>query len=79
MVQTPRPNAGHAEKTSENLFFSRKKSKLPKKIYMFLHISFIYDKILGETNFRTLEIPRSGSKAKDGEKREKRERKTERW
>ena len=36
-----------------------------------------YAKILGGTNFQTREIPRSGSKAKDGE-REK-ERKTERW
>ena len=35
----------------------------------FLHISFSYAKILGETNFRTREFPRSGSKAKDGEKR----------
>ena len=31
-------------------------------------MSFSYAKILGETNFRTREIPRSGSKAKDGEK-----------
>ena len=31
-----------------------------------MHISSSYAKILGETNF-----PRSGSKAKDGEKREK--------
>ena len=38
-----------------------------------MHISSSYAKILGETNFRTREIPRSGSKAKDGEKR-KRER-----
>ena len=36
-----------------------------------MHISSSYAKILGETNFRTREIPRSGSKAKDGEKREK--------
>ena len=28
---------------------------------------------MGETNFRTREIPRSGSKAKDGERREKEE------
>ena len=28
-----------------------------------------YAKILGETNFHTREIPRSGSKAKDGEKK----------
>ena len=38
-------------------------------------------KYWGETNFRTREIPRSGSKAKDGEekKKKKKERKTERW
>ena len=30
-----------------------------------------YAKILVETNFHTREIPRSGSKAKDGERREK--------
>ena len=41
-----------------------------------MHISSSYAKISGETNFRTREIPRSGSKAKDGEK--KRERKKER-
>ena len=34
----------------------------------------MYAKILGETNFCTREIPRSGSKAKDGEK-EKRKKK----
>ena len=39
-----------------------------------MHISFSYAKILGETNFQPVEIPRSGSKAKDGEKRERRER-----
>ena len=38
--------------------------------------SFSYPKILGETNFHTREIPRSGSKAKDGGERE---RKIERW
>ena len=33
-----------------------------------------------ETNFHTQEIPQSGSKAKDGEKKKrKEERKTERW
>ena len=31
-----------------------------------MHISSIYAKILGETNFQPREIPRSGSKAKDG-------------
>ena len=36
-----------------------------------------YLKILGETNFQPREFPRSGSKAKDGEKR-KREREKER-
>ena len=45
-----------------------------------MHISSSYAKILGETNFRTREIPRSGSKAEDGEKKKerKRERKKER-
>ena len=38
-----------------------------------MHISSSYAKILGEINFHTREFPRSGSKAKDGEKR-KRER-----
>ena len=42
-----------------------------------LHISSSYAKILGETNFRTREIHRSGSKAKDGE-REKKKKKRER-
>ena len=36
-----------------------------------MHISSSYAKILGETNFRTQEIPQSGSKAKDGEKNNK--------
>ena len=39
-----------------------------------LNLSSIYAKILGETNFHAQEIPRRGSKAKEGE-REKRERK----
>ena len=36
-----------------------------------MHTSSIYAKILGETNFHTREIPRSGSKAKDGEREKK--------
>ena len=36
-----------------------------------MHISSSYAKILGETNFHTREFPRSGSKAKDGEKKER--------
>ena len=36
-----------------------------------MHISSSYAKIFGEKLFRTLEIPRSGSKAKDGEKKER--------
>ena len=40
-----------------------------------MHISSSYAKILGEKLVHTWEIPRSGSKAKDGEKRKKRERK----
>ena len=43
--------------------------------YIFLlHISSSYVKILGVTNFHTREFPRSGSKAKDGEKKEKRKK-----
>ena len=42
-----------------------------KKQIFVLHISYSYAKILGETNFHTREIPPSGSKAKDGERREK--------
>ena len=34
-------------------------------------VSSSYAKVLGETNFHTREFPRSGPKAKDGEKREK--------
>ena len=37
-----------------------------------MHISSSYAKILGEKLFRTWEFPRSGSKAKDGEKKKKR-------
>ena len=71
MVQAPRPNAGHAEKKLENQFFPLKKIKItPQKIFL-LHISSSYAKILGETNFHTQEFPRSGSKAKDREKKKK--------
>ena len=45
------------------------KNKNYLKKYFFLHISSSYAKILGETNFRTREIPRSGSKAEDGEEK----------
>ena len=55
---------------AENQFFFRKK-KLPPKNIFFLDISSSYAKILGDKLFRTWEIPRSGSKAKDGEKKEK--------
>ena len=40
-----------------------------------MHISSSYAKILGETNFHTREFPRSGSKAKDGEEKEKERKK----
>ena len=43
-----------------------------------MHISSSYAKILGEKLFRTWEIPRSGSKAKNGEKKEEEERERER-
>ena len=36
-----------------------------------MHISSRYAKILGETNFRAREIPRSGSKAEDGGKKKR--------
>ena len=42
-----------------------------------MHISSSYAKIFGQQLFQTREFPRSGSKAKDGEKR-KRERERER-
>ena len=37
-----------------------------------MHISSSYAKILGETNFRTRDFPRSGSKAKKREKEKRR-------
>ena len=61
----------------KNLSFFLKKIKFTPKKYFFLLISSSYAKILGEKLFRTWEIPRSGSKAKNGEEREK-ERKKER-
>ena len=39
-----------------------------------MYISSSYAKILGEKLFHTWEIPRSGSKAEDGEKEKKREK-----
>ena len=57
-------------------FFSGGK-KITQKEYFFLHISSSYAKILGDKLFRTWEIPRSGSKAEDGER--ERERKSESW
>ena len=40
-----------------------------------MQISSRYAKILGETNFRTREIPRSGSKAEDGGKKKRKKKK----
>ena len=40
---------------------------------LLLHISSSYAKILGETNFQSREIPRSGLKAKDGERKREKE------
>ena len=58
---------------------NRKSPFFCKKIKItifFLNISSSYAKILGETNFHTREIPRSGSKAEDGErKKNEREKK----
>ena len=39
-----------------------------------MHISSSYAKILGEKLFHTWEIPRSGSKAEDGERKREREK-----
>ena len=64
-------NAGRREKSRENDLFFRGKKKLPQKNIFFLHISSSYANILCEKLFRTWEIPRSGSKAEDGEEREK--------
>ena len=61
-----------AEKTSEKSTFFLKKIKITYRKYFFFHISSSYAKILGEKLFRTWEIPRSGSKAKDGERKEER-------
>ena len=66
----PWPNAGRKSRKNarKSVFFVKNKNNLN----FFLHISFSYAKILGETNFCTREIPRSGSKAEDGEKKERR-------
>ena len=40
-----------------------------------MYISSSYAKILGETNFRTREIRRSGSKAEDGERKKRKREK----
>ena len=64
---------GQKQKMEKELPLFCKKIKI-KKINIFLHISIRYAKILGETNFNIREIPRSGSKAKDGEREKKKER-----
>ena len=55
-----------------------KKSVCFFRNFFFFHISSSYAKILGETNFQTSKFPRSGSKAKDGEKKKER-KKSENW
>ena len=47
------------------------KQKTEKKILQGLRVARRYAKIWGDKLFRTREIPGSGSKAKDGEKRKK--------
>ena len=61
-----------SRKTSKKSSFFLKKIRFTPQKYFFLHISSSYAKILGEKLFRTWEIPRSGSKAEDREKKEKR-------
>ena len=63
------------KKTSEKSPFFLKKIKFTPKKYFFLHISSSYASILGAKLFRTWEILRSGSKAKNGKKKKKKERK----
>ena len=58
---------------------TQKKIKFTHQKYFFLHICSSYAKILGGKLFHTGKFPRSGSKAKDGEKEREKERKTERW
>ena len=63
----PWPNAGRRKqkkRPKNHLFFFKKIKFTPKK-------SSSFAKILGEQLFRTWEFPRSGSKAKNGEKRKK--------
>ena len=62
------------EKRLKKSFFFRKKIKITPKNIFFLHISSSYAEIFGEKLFRTWEIPRSGSKAKNGEKEREKER-----
>ena len=38
-----------------------------------MHVSSTHAKILGKTNFQPWDFPRSGSKAKDGKERRKKE------
>ena len=58
-----------AEKRPKKTPFFLKKIKFTRQKYFFLHLSSSHAKILGEKFFRTWKIPRSGSKAKDGEEK----------
>ena len=59
-------------KTAEKSPFFLRKIKFTPKKYFFWHLSSSYVKILGEKLFRTWVIPRSGSKAEDGEREKER-------
>ena len=59
----------------KTLFFLKQIKFTPKK---YLHIFSSYAKILGEKLFRTWEIPLSGSKAKNGEKKRIKKKKKKR-
>ena len=61
-------------KNARKSAFFRKEIKITYKNIFFKDISASYAKIFGETNFQPREFPRSGSKAKDGKERRKRER-----
>ena len=57
-----------SRKTSEKSPFFLKKIKFTQNKYFFCIYLLVMHKKLGEQLFRTWDIPRSGSKAKDGEK-----------
>ena len=64
-------------KKRAKISFFRKKIKITLKKYVFLDISSSYAKILGETNFQSREIPRSGWKTEAVEEKKKEKKRKE--